>query len=156
MKVFLDSKSIAGGDEIREEIRTALKKSDFLVVLYTGVIKQSHYTGYEVGFFDALIQDEKIKNGQSGRKIVSLYLDHPPNITEDTLGINIKIESRDLGGSREDYVKRSSHSPDDPGELSKFLHQIADKAESRLPPQLTEDRDARDAIARNQRAEKRR
>ena len=51
LKVFLDSKSIAGGDEIREEIRTALKKADFLVVLYTGVMKQSHYTGYEVGFF---------------------------------------------------------------------------------------------------------
>jgi hypothetical protein len=147
VKVFLDSKSMAGGDGIREEIRAALMKSDFLVVLYTGVIKQSHYTGYEVGFFDALIQAEKKKNGQSGRKIVSLYLDQPPNITEDTLGIKIKIESQDLGGSRGDYLRRSSQSPDDRGELGKFLHQIADKAESRLPSQLTEDREA---ITKNQ------
>src|SRR5262245_34743575 len=58
VKVFLDSKSIGEGDDIRDDIRQSLEKSDFLIVLYTGVRKQSHYTGWEVGFFDALMQQE--------------------------------------------------------------------------------------------------
>ena len=63
VKIFFDSKSIDGGDEIRTDIREGLNKSDFLVVLYTGLFKRSHgYTGYEVGFFDKLIEDE-------GRKV---------------------------------------------------------------------------------------
>jgi hypothetical protein len=32
IKIFLDSKSIEGGDEIRADIKAGLKKSDFLVV----------------------------------------------------------------------------------------------------------------------------
>jgi hypothetical protein len=53
IKIFLDSKSIEGGDEIRADIKAGLKKSDFLVVLYTGLFKRSHgYTGWEVGFFE--------------------------------------------------------------------------------------------------------
>src|SRR5258708_2838134 len=52
IKIFLDSKSIDAADEIRADIRMGLKKSDFLVVLYTGLLKRSHsYTGFEVGFF---------------------------------------------------------------------------------------------------------
>ena len=49
VKIFLDSKSMDGGDEIRTDIKTGLKKSDFLVVLYTGLFKHSHgYTGFEI------------------------------------------------------------------------------------------------------------
>ena len=48
IKVFLDSKSIEGGDEIRADIKAGLKKFDFLVVLYTGHFKRSHgYTGWD-------------------------------------------------------------------------------------------------------------
>src|ERR1700680_1207327 len=73
IKIFLDSKSIEGGDPIRVDIKAGLKKSDFLVVLYTGLFKRSHgYTGWEVGFFEGLIEDEKAKSGRTTRRIIYL------------------------------------------------------------------------------------
>jgi hypothetical protein len=70
IKIFFDSKSIDGGDEIRADVRAGLNKSDFLVDLYTGLFKRSDgHTGYEVGLFDGLIvpRDEILR--AFGRRI---------------------------------------------------------------------------------------
>jgi hypothetical protein len=137
IKVFFDSKSIDGGDEIRADIRQGLKKSDFLVVLYTGLFKHSHgYTGWEVGFFDGLIEDEISKYGMTGRKIIYLYSGEPPAIGNSVLGISVNVDITDLGGSRADYVQKSIQSLDNPDALARALLGIADRAESRLPPPL--------------------
>jgi hypothetical protein len=139
VKIFLDSKSIDGGDEIRADIREGLKKSDFLLVLYTGLFKRSHgYTGWEVGFFDGLIEDEIAKYGIAGRKIVYLYSGEPPAIGNGVLGISMNVDIADLGGSRTDYIQKSIQSPDNPDALARALLGIADRAESRLPPPLQE------------------
>ena len=141
MKIFLDSKSIDGGDEIRADIREGLKKSDFLVVLYTGLFKRSHgYTGWEVGFFDRLIEEEVARCGKTSRKIIYLYCGGPPSIGDGILGIGINVDTADLGGSRADYVQKSVQSTDYPDALARVLLSIADRAESRLPPPL-QDRD---------------
>ena len=141
IKIFLDSKSIDGGDEIRTDIRDGLRKSDFLVVLYTGLFKRSHgYTGWEVGFFDGLIEEEVARSGRTTRKIIYLYCGEPPTIGDGILGIGINVDVTDLGGSRADYVLKSVQSTDYPDALARVLLSIADRAESRLPPPL-QDRD---------------
>jgi hypothetical protein len=141
IKIFLDSKSIDGGDEIRTDIKDGLKKSDFLVVLYTGLFKRSHgYTGWEAGFFDGLIEEEMARSGRTNRKIIYLYYGEPPSIGAGVLGISINVDVTDLGGSRADYVLKSVQSTDYPDALARVLLSIADRAESGLPPQLP-DRD---------------
>ena len=144
IKVFLDSKSIDGGDEIRADIREGLKKSDFLVVLYTGLFKRSHgFTGWEVGFFDGLIQDEIARFGKTTRSIIYLYCGGLPGIGAGILGIDINVDVADLSESRPDYVQKSIQSTDNPDVLARALLNIADLAEIRLPPTL-QDRDALD------------
>src|SRR5436190_15561343 len=107
VKIFLDSKSIEGGDEIRADIMAGLKKSDFLVVLYTGLFKRSHgYTGWEVGFFEGLIEEELANSGETTRRIIYLYCGDPPAIGNSILGISINVDSADLGGCRAAYVQK--------------------------------------------------
>ena len=145
IKIFLDSKSIEGGDEIRADIKAGLKKSDFLVVLYTGLFKRSHgYTGWEVGFFEGLIEDEIAKLGQTTRRIIYLYADEHPSIGDGILGISINVDCADLGRNRADYMQKSIQSPEQPDVLARVFHDIANCAESRLPPALREDRDELD------------
>lgn len=142
IKVFLDSKSMDGGDEIRADIRDNLRKSDYLLVLYTGLFKRSHgYTGWEVGFFDGLIQDEAARSDKITRKILYLYCGGLPSIGDGILGIDINVDVADLGESRSDYVQKSVQSTDNPDVLARALLSMADLAESRLPPPL-QDRDA--------------
>jgi hypothetical protein len=145
VKIFFDSKSIDAADEIRTDIREGLNKSDFLVVLYTGLFKRSHsYTGYEVGFFDRLIEDEVAKSGKTTRKIIYLYSGEPPPVGDGVLGISIDVGVADLAGSRADYVQKSVQSPDNPDVLARALLEIAGRAERRLPPPLLDDRDELD------------
>jgi TIR domain len=151
IKIFFDSKSIDAADEIRVDIREGLNKSDFLVVLYTGLFKRSHgYTGYELGFFDSLIEDEIKRSGKTTRKIIYLYCEDPPVIGNSVLGIRVGVEVADLAGSRAAYVQKSIQSPDNPDTLARALLDIADRAESRLPPPLLDDRNEAD-IRRNRR-----
>ena len=84
IKIFLDSKSIEGGDEIRADIKAGLRKSDFLMVLYTGLFKRSHgYTGWEVGFFEGLIEEDKNKYGQRvARSSISIAANHLQSVRE--------------------------------------------------------------------------
>ena len=141
IKIFLDSKSIEGGDEFRTDIKEGLKKSDFLVVLYTGVFKRSHgYTGWEVGFFEGLIEDDAAKSRTPKRKIIYFYCGEPPSVGGGIQGISIDVDSTDLSGSCVDYRQKSIQSPDDPDVLARLFLDIADRAESRLPPPLCDDR----------------
>jgi hypothetical protein len=142
VKIFLDSKSIDGGDEIRADIKAGLRKSDFLLVLYTGMFKRSHgYTGWEVGFFEGLIEDERAKSGDSKRRIIYLYSGEPPAIGDGILGISLNIDTSDLEGTCADYTKRSVQTIDNPDTLARVFDDIAKRGESRLPPPLCNDQD---------------
>jgi hypothetical protein len=145
IKIFLDSKSIEGGDEIRADIKAGLKKTDFLVVLYTGLFKRNHtYPGWEVGFFEGLIEDEISRLGKTTRRIIYLYSGEMPSIGDGILGIDINIDTVDLAGPRANYIRKSIQSPDNPDTLARVLDDIAQLGESRLPPPLSDDRDALD------------
>jgi hypothetical protein len=142
---FLDSKSIDPGNEISDEIKAGLNKSDFLVVLYTGRFKHSHgYTGWEVGFFQRLIDEERASSGRTTRKIIYLYSGEMPSIGKDILGISIDVDPEDLAGSRDGYVKKSAQTPDNPDVLAGVLLEFANRAESRLPPPFRDDRNTLD------------
>jgi hypothetical protein len=143
IKIFLDSKSIEGGDEISADIKTGLRKSDFLIVLYTGLFKRSHgYTGWEVGLFEGLIDDEIARSGQTTRRIIYLYSgDEPPSVGAGILGVCINIDAADLGGNRVSYVQKSIQTPDNPDALARIFDDIAKRGESRLPPPLSDDHD---------------
>ncbi|UFZ04920.1 toll/interleukin-1 receptor domain-containing protein [Bradyrhizobium ontarionense] len=148
VRIFLDSKSIEASDEIRQDLRAGLRKSDFLVVLYTGQLKKSHgYTGWELGFFEALMDEEKKQGtGETSRRIIYLYCGETPPTGEGILGINMEVETDDLSGPRADYVAKSAQSVDDPDALARVMLDIAERAESRLPPPLNEDRDTLDRL----------
>ena len=152
VRIFLDSKSIEASDEIRQDLRAGLRKSDFLVVLYTGQLKKSHgYTGWELGFFEALIEEEKKQgNGETSRRIIYLFCGETPPTGEGILGINIEVDTDDLSGSRADYVTKSVQSVEDPDALARVMLDIAARAESRLPPPLNEDQDTLERL-RNKR-----
>jgi hypothetical protein len=113
------------------------------VVLYTGLFKRSHgYTGWEVGFFAGLIEDDIAKSGDTTRRIIYLYSgDEPPAVSTGILGISINIDPADLGGNRTDYVRKSIQTPDNPDALARVLDDIAQRGESRLPPPLSDDHD---------------
>ena len=148
VKIFLDSKSIEASDEIRQDLRAGLRKSDFLVVLYTGQLKKSHgYTGWELGFFEALMEEEKKQgDGETARRIIYLYCGETPPTGEGILGINMEVDTDDLSGPRADYVQKSTQSIDDPDPLARVMLDIAARAEVRLPPPLNEDRDTLDRL----------
>lgn len=142
IKIFFDLKSIEAGDEIRKDIKAGLKKSDFLVVLYTGRLKRSHgYTGWELGFFERLIEEEIANSGQTTRRIIYLFSGETPPTGEGILGISIDVDIDDLSGSRADYIKKSVQTPDNPDALAGVLLDIANRAESRLPRPISDDRD---------------
>jgi hypothetical protein len=141
IKIFLDSKSIEGGDEIRADIKSTLRKSDFLVIIHTGIFKRSHgYTGWEVGFFEGLIEDELAKSGQTARRIIYLSFGETPFIGDGILSISLDIDEVDLDGTRAEYVQKSIRSTPGSDQLAGFFQTIANRAESRLPPPLREDR----------------
>jgi TIR domain len=142
IKIFFDRKTIDASDEIRTDLGENLEKSDFLIILYTGRLKVSHgWTGWELGFFQRLIQEDIARSGSTARKIIYMYSGNEPSIAEGILGISIDVDTSDLAGLRSDYQKQCVQSPDDPDTLARALLHIADRAEDRLPPTLTEDRD---------------
>jgi hypothetical protein len=151
--IFFDRKSIEAGDEIRIDLGDNLEKSDFLIILYTGRLKVSHgYTGWELGFFQRLMEEDVARYGSTARKIIHLYSGKEPPTAEGILGISIDVDTSDLAGVRSDYEKKCVQSPDDPDILAKALLQITDRAESRLPPALTEDRERLERSRQRRRA----
>ncbi len=51
---FLDSRDIAGGDDIKQRIREELEKSDELLILFTPWSIHRRWIHYEIGAADAL------------------------------------------------------------------------------------------------------
>jgi hypothetical protein len=52
-EVSMDKWFLQAGDVFKKELEAKLEKTNELVIVYTGVDKQSHsYTGWEVGYFE--------------------------------------------------------------------------------------------------------
>src|SRR5262245_27825739 len=139
LEIFYDRKSIDAGDIFDYAIREALQNSDYLVILYTGAYKQSHsYTGFEVGYFVSLMDDEMKKSENTSRQIVSMFVDEPPATTKTVQGIPLTISASELSSDRDIYMQQVRANVDnDP--LTKFFITVADEVEKRFPKYTGDD-----------------
>jgi hypothetical protein len=153
LRIFFDRYEIRPGDSIAEDIRNALRASEYLVIFYTGRMKKSHsWTGVELGYFEGLIEES---GPDSKRRVVSIFLDQPPGTTADTQGIHVHVTPAELNLSREEYMasmqaeKRfADHA------LTSFLKEIARKATKLMPADgLPPDRLEEALFARNRKIE---
>jgi hypothetical protein len=146
--VFYADKEIGFGLSINEEIEKHLKDSDILFVLYTGILKKAHsYTGFEIGYFQAILNDD----AHRGKRVVPIYLENPPPVATDILGIKIGLEPTQLELGREAYtalVKANPPKDIDADPLAKLLFDIAQLAEERKPTSSDPRELVRQGIAR--------
>lgn len=107
LEIFYDKTSIDGGDIFDNIIQDALRKSDYLIILSSGAYKESHfYTGFELGYFASLMDDEKQTSGNTSRQIVSMYVGDPPAPIRGIQGINLGISAGELSSNRDIYMER--------------------------------------------------
>jgi len=133
LDVFFDTKSIDAGDVFDDKIRAALRNADYLIILYTGRYKRSHsYTGFEVGYFASLMDDEVRTSGKPLRQIVPMYIDEPPGTLAGVQGVDLTVPVDDLSSNREAYMTRVRAAVnDDP--LTHFFDSVGAEVEKRLP-----------------------
>jgi hypothetical protein len=139
VRTLFDKKSIEVGSQnpIRDEIENKLLSSDYLFILYTGMIKKSHsYTGAEIGFYRGLIRSDEEKGIESQRKIIPIYFGERPPIDSGELGINLQVSASDLRFSHDEYKAAVGHALAHGhryDELVKLCRSIGSEADERLP-----------------------
>lgn len=133
--VYRDVHTFQQGRPIKSQILEELRDSKILFVVYSKTLKRSHsYTGFEIGAFSAMIDEDARANRKSGRRIVSLYLDDVPPSEQDVLGIKLNVES--LRPGREQTAKSLGLS----GDFTKFLNEISDEIiENQFPEKMDDE-----------------
>lgn len=118
--VTKDTESFTLGGSIGKEIANKLRPADILFVIFTGAMRPSvSYTGGEVGAFLTLIdEDDRNKTGRK-RRIITMYIDEPPKMISDSLGIQLDITALQHGGVRTDIDPRNG--------LYRFFKDVADR-----------------------------
>ncbi|UYW27480.1 toll/interleukin-1 receptor domain-containing protein [Methylorubrum extorquens] len=150
IKPFFDRVSIAAGDNFDQEIREALQSSRYFVAFHLGTLKRSHsYTGFELGYFQALMDEENKPAESHPREIVPIYIGKPDGPSAESQGISLDISPADLRSSSDaykqkiatmEYVGKST----DP--LTKFLNKLARAAEDLTLRNFSDDeREAKQA-----------
>jgi len=108
-EVCLDKWFLEPGLAFKKQIESKLQRTDVLLIVYTGAEKASHsYTGWEVGYFDHVMQTAE------GRRKIALYLDNVPAITVEEQGIPLGLGRERLELSCEDFEKQLAVEPDEP------------------------------------------
>jgi hypothetical protein len=100
-EILMDTESFRHGFELNELIQQQLRRTDILIVVYTGQPKPSHgFTGIEIGFFLGL---PKMTEPNVKRRVIPFYRQSPPQSTAGLLGVRFEIEKDSLKLSEEDY-----------------------------------------------------
>jgi hypothetical protein len=108
-EVNLDKWFLQPGLAFKKQIESKLQKTDVFIIVYTGTEKQSHgYTGWEVGYFDHVMQMT------SGRLKLALYLDNPPAISAEEQGIPLGLGRDKLEMTCEQFESQLVVRPDEP------------------------------------------
>jgi hypothetical protein len=109
-EVNIDRRFLQPGIDFKKQIQSKLRITNALIIVFTGdVEKESHgYTGWEVGYFDHIMEDspEKVK--------VALYVHRPPAITASDQGIGLDIGRDKLLLSTEKFEAALRVSVEDP------------------------------------------
>lgn len=105
LSVILDEKSFITGSNISDEMLEKIEASDVLFVIYTGRLKKSHFTGFEMGAFYHVRHAEIKSAKKSRRRVVTMYYGDPPMSEGSVLGIQISLRNDSgvpcLGGRAE-------------------------------------------------------
>ncbi len=108
-EVNLDKWFLQPGLPFKKQIEAKLQKTDVFIMVYTGAEKPSFgYTGWEVGYFDHVMQTVP------GRMKVALYLDTPPAISADDQGIPLGLGREKLAMTCPQFDSQLKVDPDDP------------------------------------------
>ncbi|PZM08072.1 toll/interleukin-1 receptor domain-containing protein [Rhizobium tubonense] len=119
--VWIDVEGMKSGFDLNSQIRDQLKKTDILVVVYTGQEKESHgFTGLEVGYF-MRDQDEIYRPVE--RRLVVFYLDKMPMVAAGLKGIRIGLDKAEMSLDEAKYRKKID-TVDDDHAISLFLQDI--------------------------------
>jgi hypothetical protein len=154
VRTFFDRASIKIGEDFSQAIRNSLQASSYMLVFYTGTYKKSHsYTGLELGYFEALIDDERNSGEAPTRKIVPIYIDEIPSTAANVQGVSLKISPSDLRLTPDAYKQKittrdGAQSTQDP--LTKLLNEIARSAEQRRFQTLEQEEIERRKALRSQ------
>jgi hypothetical protein len=101
-EVVIDTQSFRLGIALNDLIREQLKRSDILIVVYTGQSKLSHgFTGIELGFFLGLPP----YHAPVTRRIITFYRDTPPEAAAGLKGVRFGMDKPTLQLSAEEYAK---------------------------------------------------
>jgi hypothetical protein len=108
-EVSMDKWFLQAGDVFKKELEAKLEKTNELVIVYTGVDKQSHsYTGWEVGYF------ERGMKNHPDRRIVPLFLEQLPATAADTQGISLNVPRDRLHLGVEEFGAQNAVDKNDP------------------------------------------
>src|ERR1035438_484279 len=120
-EVCFDKWFLEAGIEFKRQIESKLEKTDFLIIVYTGVDKKSHsYTGWEVGYF------ERVMKNDPDHRIVPLYVENLPSTAAEFEGLSLKISNELLQLSVSEFSTRDDIAEDDP--LCKLIEDLQAKA----------------------------
>lgn len=107
--IILDKRFMQPGIEFKKQIQSSLELTNVFIIVYAGTEKQSHgYTGWEVGYFDHIMQTSP------DRLKVALYLDKPPAISAEDQGVALDIGHDKLRSGFDEFMSTLSVQPDDP------------------------------------------
>ena len=125
------------GKEFRPQLQKKLAASDILIILYTG--KNKSYTGWEIGFFEAL-KAKSIDNSSSEeeKRIIPLYFEKCPEAVSGYEGFDLSIPRDLLRLSYEEFSAKDDVPSDCPlCKLVRNLQKTVDKYQERFDPDGT-------------------
>ncbi|WP_029077486.1 toll/interleukin-1 receptor domain-containing protein [Bradyrhizobium sp. th.b2] len=92
--IVRDIHSFDQGRSLKSQVLEMLQGSQILLVIYTETLKKSHsYTGFELGAFSVYMRNDIEARGCTDRRIISMFLDDPPQAEVDMLGIKLNVEA---------------------------------------------------------------
>ncbi|MBY5672295.1 hypothetical protein HFO32_23105 [Rhizobium leguminosarum] len=141
--VAFSDNDIQAGKSIDAVLTDKLQETDILVVIFANTLKKAFaYPGWEVGYFQGLINAELKTTGKTSRSIVSFFLTDPPQIIQSLLGIDMGLDKTELELGREQYLKNViAELPEDidKNQFTKFMFEITQLAEKWKPSTINED-----------------
>jgi hypothetical protein len=108
-EINIDKRFLQPGTDFKKQIQAKLEITDVFLLVFTGAEKESHsYTGWEVGYFDRIMETSP------GRMKVSFYVHKPPAISAEDQGISMDISRDKLQLTLEKFESEISVLADDP------------------------------------------
>src|SRR5260370_39912488 len=108
-EINIDKRFLQPGTDFKKQIQAKLEITDVFIIVFTGAERESHsYTGWEVGYFD------RIMERSPGRMKVSFYVHKPPAISAEDQGISVDISRDKLQLTAEQFESEISVFADDP------------------------------------------